>query len=374
MLNLPQFRLGRLLGIPIEVNPTWLVVFALFAGLLSFNVFPAVFDWPVGVALLNGVLTALLFFASILVHEMSHSLVARAGGIKISKITLFIFGGLAQMDEEPRSPGRELAMAVAGPGASLLLAALFFAVYAVLSFAGVSDRIWGPLEYLALINLSVAVFNLLPGFPLDGGRVLRAILWAVSHDILKATLWASRAGQVIGYLMISGAVVGVLSGMTQMIWTGLVGWFITVLAEASYRQQVVKSQLARVDVGSIMSPNPVVVSGDTTLDALVHERFLGDRHSRYPVVEDGRVVGLVSLPQVKAVPQEDWHRMTAGHAADRDLTRLVVDDDTPVDDVLVRLGKDRPGALLVVRDGHVVGIVTRADVVSALRDSSGGGA
>ncbi|MDP2181570.1 MAG: site-2 protease family protein [Actinomycetota bacterium] len=373
MFNLPQFRLGRLLGIPIEAHPTWLIAFALFAGLLSFNVFPAVFDWPVGVALLNGVLTALLFFASILVHEMSHCLVARAGGIKISKITLFIFGGLAQMDEEPRSPGRELVMAVAGPGASLLLAALFFAVYAVLAFAGVSDRVWGPLEYLALINLSLAVFNMLPGFPLDGGRVLRAILWAASHDILKATRWASRAGQVIGYLMIGGAVVGVLSGMTQMIWTGLVGWFITFLAEGSYRQQVVKSHLAKVDVGSIMSPNPVVVSGDTTLYALVHERFLGDRHSRYPVVEDGRVVGLVSLPQVKLVPQEEWHRMTAGQAADRDLARLVVDDSTPVDDVLVSLGKDRPGALLVVRDGHVVGIVTRADVVSALQDSAGEG-
>ena len=369
MFKLPSLKLGRIFGIPVEINPTWLIIFALVAASLAFSYYPSFFDWSAATSLFVGILTALLFFASIIVHEMSHSLVARAGGIKIRKVTLFLFGGVAQMEEEPHGPGAEFVMAIAGPAASLGLAVLFYATYAGAVLIGAPDVVWGPLEYLAMINLSVALFNLLPGFPLDGGRVLRAALWAMTGDMLKATLWASRAGQIVGYLMIGAAVIGVLNGVLNLIWLGLVGWFITVIAEQSYRQQEAKSRLSHVPVSAIMTPDPLVTPGEISLEELAHDYFLGGRHSRYPVVVEGEVIGLISLSRVKEVPREDWARIRVADVADRDIASLLVDANDHADVVTDRLVSERPGALLAVRDGRVVGIVTRADVISRLRRS-----
>lgn len=367
MFGLPSLRIGRVFGIPLEVNPTWLIIFILVSVSLGLSYYPALFDWSRPVSLAVGTVTALLFFASIVIHEMSHSLVARAGGMRISKVTLFLFGGVAQMEEEPDGPGREFAMAVAGPGASLLLSAISFGSYLALVALDVSDVVWAPLQYLAAINLSVAVFNLLPGFPLDGGRVLRALLWAVTGDLLKATRIASRAGQVIGWLMVGTAVLGVLNGLTNLIWFGLIGWFIATIAEASYRQQLLKTRMSHVPVSSIMTPSPTVVPGEADLETLVHDHLLGGSHSRYPVVANGAVIGIVSLSRIKGVPKERWSTTRVAQVADQDLSRLTVDADAHVDDVLTRLAGDEPGALLVVRDGMVVGIVTRADVIERLR-------
>ncbi len=367
MFNLPSLRIGRIFGIPVEINFTWLIVFALVATSLAFSYFPALFDWTPLTSFIVGVVTAALFFASIVIHEMSHSLVARAGGIRIRKVTLFLFGGVAQMEEEPHGPGREFVMAIAGPAASLGLAVLFYAGYVVSLFAGIPDVIWGPLEYLALINLSVAVFNLLPGFPLDGGRVLRSALWALTGDVLKATRWASRAGQAVGYLMVAAAVIGVINGRLSLIWLGLVGWFITVIAEQSYKQQEVKSRLAHIPVSAIMTPDPMVVPGDITLERLAHDYFLGGRHSRYPVVMDGRIVGMVSLSRIKGVPREEWEDTLVMDVMDTDMSAMLIGADEHVDIVAERLATEGPGALLVVRDGMVVGIVTRADVISRLK-------
>jgi len=369
LFNLPSLKLGRIFGIPLEINPTWLVIFVLVAASLAFSYYPSFFDWSATTALIVGILTALLFFASIVVHEMSHSLVARAGGIKIRKVTLFLFGGVAQMEEEPRGPGAEFVMAIAGPAASLGLAALFYAAYTGAILLRVPDVVWGPLEYLSAINLSVALFNLLPGFPLDGGRVLRAALWAMTGDLLKATLWASRAGQAVGYLMVGAAVIGVLNGMLNLIWLGLVGWFIATIADKSYRQQEAKSRLSHIPVSAIMTPDPLVAPGEISLEELAHDYFLGGRHSRYPVVVGGEVVGLISLSRVKKIPREGWADTRVADVADQDVISLLVDADDHADTVAERLVGERPGALLVVRDGRVVGIVTRADVISRLRRS-----
>ena len=369
MFNLPSLKLGRIFGIPVEINPTWLIIFVLVATSLGFSYFPALFDWDPWLALLMGVITALLFFASIVAHEMSHSLVARAGGIQIRKVTLFLFGGVAQMEEEPQAPGREFVMAIAGPGASLLLSALFYLGFVLVASAGGPDVIWAPLEYLAIINFSVAIFNLLPGFPLDGGRVLRSILWAVTGDLLKATLWASRAGQFIGYLMVGAAVIGVLNGMLNLIWFGLVGWFISVLADSAYKQQQVKSRLSHIPVAAVMTPSPVFAPGEISLEELANDYFLGGRHSRYPVLSEGSVVGLVSLALAKRVARDAWASTLVIDVADRDMQTLLVDADTHVDEVMDRLAGESPGAVLAVRDGRVVGIVTRADLLSRLRRS-----
>lgn len=371
MFNLPSFRLGRLFGIPLEVNPTWLIIFVLVATTLSFTYYPGEFPgrapW---VNALSGIITALLFFASIIAHELSHSLVAKTGGIKVEKVTLFVFGGVAQMEEEPAGPGREFFMAIAGPLASLVLAAMFFLAYVGLSAAGVTDIVWAPFQYLAFINFWVALFNLLPGFPLDGGRVLRAVLWGIGGDQLKATLWASRAGQFIGYTMVAVAVLGVLRGSLDFIWFGLIGWFIAMLAEASYRQQLLKATLEGVRVSAIMSPAPVVAPGSMTLEELAEEYFLGGRHSRYPVESAGSIIGLISLSDVKRIPRDEWATTYVAEAADRDLSRLLIDGGEAADSVLPRLTTPGPGALLVVEDGRLVGILTRADVVSRIRRAS----
>ncbi len=371
MFNLPSFRLGRLFGIPLEINPTWLIIFVLVATSLSFSYFPTAY--PGRSSLVNvtsGVITALLFFASIIAHELSHSLVARTGGTKVRKVTLFVFGGVAEMEEEPASPGKEFAVAIAGPVASIVIAAVFFTAYLLLGFAGLPDIVWAPFQYLAVINLAVAVFNLLPGFPLDGGRVLRSALWALTNDQLKATLWASRSGQFIGYTMVAGAVLGVLMGTLDLIWFGLIGWFIAMLAESSYRQQVVKTTLEGVPISSLMSSDPVIAPGSITLDQLVEDFFLGGRHSRYPVEMDGSVVGLISLSDVKRVPREEWPNTQVFDVADRDLERLLVDANESAEAVFSRLAAQEPGALLVAKDGRLVGILTRADVVSRVKRAS----
>lgn len=370
MFTLPSWRVGRVFGIPLEVNPTWVVIFALVAVTLAFSYFPGVegvSGLPTAVHVAMGVATALLFFASIVLHEISHSLVARAGGLRISRVTLFIFGGVAQMEEEPKRPGHEFLLAVAGPVASFALGGLFAGAYVLATLAGAHAALSAPLEYLAMINVSVAVFNLLPGFPLDGGRVLRAGLWALTGDLLRATRWASRAGQALGALLVAVAVAGVLFGTLDFVWLGLLGWFISGLAETAYRQQAARSALDGVSVGDVMTRDPEVVHGALSLERLAHDHFLGGRHTRYPVVVEGRVIGLVTLPDAKRVPRERWASTSVADVADRDLPRLVVFPSTPLESAAARLGRDMPGALLVVDGGLVTGIITREDVHRAMR-------
>ena len=369
MFSLPSLRIGRFFGIPVEINPTWFIIFALVAASLAFSTYPGdprFSGWGTAGYLAAGLATALLFFASVVFHELSHSLVAKSGGLKIERVTLFIFGGVAQMSEEPRTPGSELVMAVAGPAASFVLSAVFFGLTVFARALEAPSWLWGPLAYLAGVNLLVAVFNLLPGFPLDGGRVLRAILWAASHDQLKATRWAARSGQVIGYLMVALAVFGVLRGTLDFIWFGLIGWFIATLAESAYQRQLASSRLALFTVREAMSPTPLLAPGEITLEQLAHDYVLGGRHSRYPVILDGKVVGLVSLARAKAVPRAGWETTRVADVADRDLESLVIDIGAPLESALPRLAGESPGALLVLEQGRLVGILTRADLVSVL--------
>ncbi len=369
MFDIPSVRIGKVFGIPLEINLSWLVIFALMTFALSVTYFPQVAGTagaPVWQYWLVGAITTLLFFASIVAHELCHALVTRAEGGKVDRITLFIFGGVAQIDEEPRSPGREFIMAASGPLMSLLIAGVCFFGYVSLG-QGAAWWLLAPLQYLGSINLFVAIFNMLPGFPLDGGRVLRSILWAATGDVLKATRWAARSGQVLGWALVALAVYGVLNGGTNYIWFGLIGWFIAWLAGSAYRQEQIHVRLAGVTVESIMTEHPEYVSGDITIEQLANEHLLGGLHSRYPVIYGGAIVGIVSLSAIKAVPRESWPITRVVDVTDRDLPTLSVQADTLVESVLNRLAAGEPGAVLVVRDGRLAGIVTRADVVELLK-------
>jgi Zn-dependent protease/predicted transcriptional regulator len=369
MFGTPSFRIGKAFGIPVEVNASWLIIFALVTFSLGTAYFPTVTEAagaPLWSHYVVGMFTAAFFFASILAHELCHSLVAKASGGHVDRITLFIFGGVAQIDEEPKTAGKELLMAAAGPAMSLFISLMAFLGFALASAAGAPWWIWAPLEYLAMINLFVAIFNMLPGFPLDGGRVLRSILWAITGDLLKATRWAVRVGQFIGWSMVSLAIVSVINGSGEFIWFGLVGWFIATLAGQAYRQQVVRTRLAGVSVKEVMTPGPEFVDGDLTIETLVQEHFLGRRHSRYPVLHEGSIVGLITLPDIKTVDRSDWPFVRTIDVTNRDVPSLVVKTDAPVQSVLPRLAGDRPGALLAVEDGRLVGIITRSDVIHLL--------
>ena len=374
VFDIPSFRIGKVFGIPIEVNASWLAIYGLVTFTLATTYFPQALESSLGaqtrasvpwwVFYLMGLVTALAFFASVLVHELAHALVARWRGGRVDRITLFIFGGLAQMDEEPTTPISEFLMSVAGPVTSLVIAGAATVAYGLAANSTNTWWFWLPLEYLAVINFFVAIFNLLPGFPLDGGRVLRAILWAATGDLLRSTRWAVRTGQLIGWSMVVLGVYSVVGGSGDLIWFGLVGWFITSLAGQAYRQQMIRSRIGTSTIGQIMTPSPEYVDGEDSLEVLVQEHFLGRRHSRYPVMVDGSIVGLVTLPDVKKIERADWPFVKTIEVTNRDIPDLVVQADAQVTAVLPKLAADKPGALLVVADGRLAGIVTRADVIA----------
>jgi len=371
MFGLPAVRLGRPFGIPLEVDASWFFVFFLVASTLTMSYFPAALpDAGVPLYVALGVITALAFFASLVLHELAHSLVARAGGLKISKVTLFMFGGVSQMEDEPRSPGHEFLLAIAGPATSVVLGVGCLGLRAVLISLGVADAIWLPFEYLGLINLALAVFNLLPGFPLDGGRVFRAFLWAVTHDVLKATRWASRVGQGIGMALIAAAVFGVLRGSFDLVWFAVMGWFLSNISATAYKQQLLRSTMAEVPLRQVMSSPAVLAPADLTLEEMAHSYFLGGRHTRYPVVEEGRVVGLIDLARVNKVPREQWPEVHVRDVAAADLAGIVARPDDSIDSVLARLEPDGPGAILVVEDKRLAGVVTRADIIRFIRETT----
>jgi len=370
MFETYSIRMGRIFGIPIEVNITWIVVFILVAASLSFSYFPSAFPGrPVGINLASGIITALLFFVSIVIHEMSHSLVARAGGVRVEKVTLFLFGGVAQMEDDPSTPGREFIVAIAGPAASLFLAIGFGTVAVTMASLAVSDVYWAPFQYLGVINVAVAVFNMLPGFPLDGGRVLRALLWRVSGNQLWATLWASRAGQLLGFSLIAIAVFGVAQGSLNLIWMGLVGWFIAMLADSAYKQQMLRDTLQREDVLSVASRTVLVAPADITVEKLIFEYFVEGPHTRYPVVEGETVIGLVTLDDAKRVPRSQWPKTLVAAITNTDLSALVIEASEPADKLLSRMRKDSSSALIVKQNGHLAGIITRADMTAYLNRS-----
>jgi len=228
--------IGRLFGISLRLNYTWFIVFGLVTWSLTTNYFPLNFpDWSLSTSLVAGILTSLLFFTSVLIHELMHSVVAQASGIKVTSITLFIFGGVSQMSEEPRKPMDELRIALAGPLASLLIGAICWAIYFL-----ISDRfefIQAITYWLGLINIFLAVFNLVPGFPLDGGRVLRSILWWRNQNLRRATKTATNIGRIVGYLFIFGGIFFIFQGLwLNGLWLAFIGWFLENAAVGSYRQ------------------------------------------------------------------------------------------------------------------------------------------
>ncbi|MDY7041726.1 MAG: site-2 protease family protein, partial [Chloroflexota bacterium] len=294
-----SIKIGTLFGIPIRVHISWILIFVLITWSLAGTYFPQRYPlWSPGLWWTVGLTTSLLFFASVLTHELAHSLVARSRGLPVGDITLFIFGGAAQIVEEPKNASTEFLMAISGPFTSLILGGLFGVL--VLITRQTSEAIAALSTYLSGMNLLLAAFNLLPGFPLDGGRVFRALLWAVKRDFRWATRWATLAGQGLAYTFIAVGLWQVFRGdWINGLWTAFIGWFLDNAAQTSYRQVAVQSLLAGHTVGEIMNRECSPLSPELALEQMVHEHMLSTGRRCFPIMVEGQVKGLLTIHNVK---------------------------------------------------------------------------
>jgi len=361
------FYLGKVFGIPLRVHLSWLIIFVLITWSMAAHYYPSRYEgWPRQQYWIVGIVAALLFFASVLVHELAHSVLARSRGLKVRDIVLFIFGGVSEIAEESKTPGTEFLIAAVGPATSILLGVLLLGVAHVVGDA--SPPVTAVASHLGLINVILAAFNLIPGFPLDGGRVLRAILWKISGQMDRATRWAARAGQAVAYLFI---LVGLFWFFTQHefvgLWFAFIGWFLENAALSSYRQVLLKHSLSGHTVDEVMMRDYPAVAPDEPLGLLVNDFFLPLGLRSLPVVADERVAGLVTLHDINQVPRDDWMARRAGDVMVPIEETKTTTPDENLWEALVRMTSEEVNQLPVVSEGRLEGMLTRAGILTFLR-------
>ncbi|MFP4038096.1 MAG: site-2 protease family protein [Desulfobacteraceae bacterium] len=361
-----RFRLFNLLGFEVRVDLSWVVIAVLIAWSLSTGLFPLQYKglshqtyWVMGIIGAAG-----LFF-SIIVHEFAHSVVARRHGMPMKGITLFIFGGVAEMGEEPPSPKSEFLMAIAGPISSFAIAVFFYLIQAAGKTAGLSQAVNGVMGYLALINGLLGAFNLIPAFPLDGGRALRAAIWHAKKDLGRATLISSRIGAGFGIGLILLGVLNVLGGnFVGGMWWFLLGMFLHGAARSSYQRLVTKGALEGMPVSRIMKRDPVTVDPSITVQYLVEELIYQYHHKMYPVMgPDGRLRGCVTTKDVKKVPREEWPQHTVQEIASECSEDNTVPFDADAAEALNRMQRSGNSRLMVTRDQRLEGVIALKDLM-----------
>ena len=350
-------------GISIRLHYSWFVIFTLVIWALSRDYFPKVYPhWSPAISITAGVITSLLFFASLLAHELMHSLVAQRYGIPVKAITLFIFGGVSQIAEEPHKARTEFRIAVAGPLTSIILGGIFWGLWYLLPPA--FDVIAAVSFWLGWINILLAVFNMVPGFPLDGGRVLRSIIWWRTGNLRRATRLASNIGRGIGFMFIFGGVWLVFTGdWSSGMWMGLIGWFLASAAANSYHQMVIQQVLKGHDVSEIVSSDCVSVEPDLPIERLVNEYIVPTGRRFFVVVREGITLGLVTLQEVKGVLRDMRSRIVVAQIMQPidKLKRVTPDQDLST--VLNILTQENLIQVPVMVDGQMVGMVTRENLL-----------
>lgn len=386
-------RLGRIAGVQVTLDWSLLIIFALITLTLSAGLLPAWHpDWSGVAVLATAAGAAVLFLASVLAHELSHAVVGRRLGIRVERITLFVFGGMAHMEDEPRTWRAELAMAIAGPLVSLALGFAFLYLAGLVTGPRDVDpnkpmelvSSLGPvatvLFWLGPVNIILGIFNLVPGFPLDGGRVLRALLWGVTGDFTRATRWAAAGGQGFGWLLIGSGFAMILgvrvpvfgTGPVAGLWIALIGWFLNNAAMMSWRRVLVQERLGDLPVSRVMHRDFQSVAPDSSVRDLVEEHVLGSSQRAFPVVDGGRLEGLVCLADLRKVDRE---RRAETRVRDVMTPREDLHAIAPADkasDALSTLAERNVNQLPVVEDGKLLGLVTREDIVKWWSLSQGG--
>lgn len=351
-----SLRIATIWGIPIRVHFSWLIIFGLITWLLSTAYFPnAAPQLPVTDYWINGSVAALLLFVSVAFHELSHSFIARRYKMPIISITLFIFGGVAQMRGEPPHPKAEFRMAVAGPLSSFFLSGVFFIAYS-LSENQITRALF---VYLAQLNLILGLFNLIPGFPMDGGRVVRAYLWNRTQNFFYATRKASGYGQKIALFFIIFGFFSIFAGLPGGLWLMLIGWFLYSAAQASYQQASLQETLNGIKVKDIMTKEIVTVHPNMSIDEVVNDYFLRYGYGGFPVVDDGKFLGFITLKEIKDVPRERWKDTTLFKVyAPHDKRWEVSEEDAATKALELMISEDK-GRLVVTDRDNVIGLITR---------------
>ncbi len=357
-----SWRLGRIAGIEVRIDRSWTVIALLitYSLYLRFSVIYRELSTVQAVGL--GIAAAVLFFGSVLGHEMAHALVSQARGIRVQDITLFLFGGATRARVESRGPGDEFLIAVVGPLASAALAVIF-GLLDVFGGNLLPRSVAGAFGYLAWVNLLLAAFNLVPGFPLDGGRLLRSAVWKATGSLQRATRIAAISGQTVGWLLIFGGVAFLLSGnLAGGIWFAFIGWFLIQAARSSYEDLQLRLMLSHVEAHDVMARDLLRIPPDLTLQEAVDGYFMRYDHGAFPVDDEGRTIGLLTLRGVRRVPREQWptqrvrdHLVPLGE-------QIVTRPDARMDQVMAKLDASDGRRTLVVDDGEVVGIITPSDV------------
>lgn len=362
-------RLGQIAGVRVGMNWSVLVIFVLIAFGLAAGQLPLVapgYEQPVYVA--AGLASAVVFLFSLLAHEVSHAVVARRNGLEVEGITLWLFGGVARLGGDPDDAGADLRIAGVGPLVSLVLGAGFFALSGVLGGLGVPELAVAAVSWLAIINVVLAVFNLVPAAPLDGGRVLRALLWRRSGDRYAAAITASRAGRIFGFVLVGvGLFQFVFAEGIGGLWLVLIGWFIVNAAGAEEQHNRIRGALGHVRVRDVMSPDPTTAPEDLTVEQFLDGYVFRSRYSAFPLVRDGHEpVGLVTLNRVKGIDPEERATTSVADIACPAEEVPTATPDEPLADLLERMRGCTDGRALVIDEGRLVGIVSPTDVARRL--------
>ncbi|MFW6154772.1 MAG: site-2 protease family protein [Planctomycetota bacterium] len=355
-------------GFTVRLDPSWLIIMALIVWSLAGAVFPEMYEglhW--GVYLTMGLAAAVGLFASIVVHELCHSLVARRYGLPMKGITLFLLGGVAEMHDEPPSAKAEFMMAIAGPVASVVVAVVFIGLGALGSLAGWSDPVVGVLKWIGLINGILAVFNMIPGFPLDGGRVLRAALWHFKGNLQRATRTASHVGAGFGAVLIGLGILNLLLlNPIGGLWWILIGMFVRGAAKSGYQQVLIRQALQGEPVRRFMNSDPVTVPPSISVEDLVENYVYRYHFKMFPIVEEDRLAGCVNTRLVKEVPREQWSQRTVGDLAAGCSEANTIAPDADAIDAFQQMNRHQASRLMVVQDGSLQGILALKDLLKFL--------
>jgi len=358
-------KIGRIAGIEILVHPSWFLVFALITWSLSEGLFLEEHpEWDPAAGWAAGLATSLLLFGSLLLHEFSHCLMARRRGLDVKSITLFIFGGVSALKGEPNEPADELRIAIVGPITSFALAGLFAIVGLALWGTGADTAAF----YLAFINALLGIFNMLPGFPLDGGRLLRAALWARSGSLFAATRTAAQVGGGIAFLLMgTGVLVALAGAFLSGIWLIVIGWFLRAQADASYSELVTRGVFEKTPIATVMETGYHAIYPQTDLLTLLHAYVLQYHARYYPVSVDGDFRGLLSVSDFAKFPREEWAQRTVAEAMTPAHRLHTLAPDDSLNRAVELMAAANVNQLPVLEDGRLLGFVTRAGIIRVMQ-------
>lgn len=358
---------AKLFGIRIEIDLSWLFVFALVSWTLADRVFPEQYpEWDRGTAWTVGVVAAALLFATVLLHELAHALVAKARGLDVPKISLFIFGGVSHLGRQPASAREEFFIAGAGPATSVAIAAASIGVAAVA--AGRNEYVAAIFSYLGFVNGVLAAFNLLPGFPLDGGRVLRSLVWGRTRSFRRATEVAAGVGVAFGYGLLFVGVGFILFGfLINGIWFAFIGWFLSSAARAEGQSVFLESVLSRLRARDVMSSEFAVVAPGASLAQVVDEHMVAGGHRAVVVALGDTVEGILTTSDVRRFPRAEWPHVPARQAMTPKERVITVDADVPAIQVLMLVGQHRLNQVPVLENGRMVGLITRRELLDRVQ-------